>query len=57
MVGDDYHPNLPSYSRIPLPDIVQDEQELVVPERLELPTPTLGMWRSILLSYGTTEPL
>lgn len=28
-------------------------RELVVPEGLEPPTPTLGMWRSILLSYGT----
>ena len=26
---------------------------MVVPEGLEPPTPTLGMWRSILLSYGT----
>ena len=26
---------------------------MVVPEGLEPPTPTLGKWRSIRLSYGT----
>ena len=36
---------------------VRLRQGLVVPERLELPTPTLGMWRSILLSDGTTLSL
>jgi hypothetical protein len=29
---------------------------VVVPEGLEPPTPTLGKWRSIRLSYGTTLP-
>ena len=32
------------------------KRELVVPEGLEPPTPTLGKWRSIRLSYGTTPP-
>ncbi len=30
---------------------------MVVPEGLEPPTPTLGKWRSIRLSYGTTGRL
>ena len=30
------------------------QEAVVVPEGLEPPTPTLGMWRSILLSYGTS---
>lgn len=29
---------------------------VVVPEGLEPPTPTLGKWRSIRLSYGTVRP-
>ncbi len=28
---------------------------MVVPEGLEPPTPTLGKWRSVQLSYGTTS--
>ena len=31
--------------------------KLVVPEGLEPPTPTLGKWRSVQLSYGTTPML
>src|SRR3569623_2176036 len=42
-------------SRLEIAALFLAQHEMVVPEGLEPPTPTLGKWRSIQLSYGTTR--